>query len=219
MNARRRLRRRALRPQLKVVRGGGSVLDRSVEWSGAGLKASNGVPIGSAGASALSIDGTTAPGQSVAQLGAQLGVQQSISSWLMPDIDDAAIGQSAFGTANAGPDVNARDSASIIRANRRRMVPQLCQSALTCNYGPRTFAYRGCCRASLWLQDAGRGSDRPNPRRARGRSARGRCDQPLRARDPPRRYRRRRQEHHLRLSNGRVGHRLHALIMETRSFR
>jgi hypothetical protein len=57
----------------------------------------------------------------VAQFDAQSGLQQSISSWLMPGIDDAAIGQSPARTANAGPEASARDKARTIRANSRRM--------------------------------------------------------------------------------------------------
>lgn len=114
--------------------------ERSVEWSGAGLRAACCIPMGSAGTAALPIDGMKAPGQSVAQPGAQSGLQQSILSWLMPDIEDVAIGQSDFGTANAGPDDSASDKAITIRASRRRMTLEIWQPSLTCNYGPRTFS-------------------------------------------------------------------------------
>ena len=142
-------RRRALRPQLKVVRGGGSVPDRSVECSGSGVSATSCVLIGSAGIPARPIDGITAPGQSVAQLGAHAGLQQSISSWSKVDEDDAAIGQSAAGIAKAGPEASARDKASTIKTSRRCMAQQLRQPALTCNYGSRTFAYGSDAKRAL----------------------------------------------------------------------
>lgn len=127
------MRRRALRPQLKVVRGGGSTPDRSVERRGAGLRLTSRVPMESAGASALPIEGATAAGQSVAQLGAQAALQQSMSSWSMIDEDDFAIGQSGR-TAKAGPDVTARERASRIKARRRRMALKLGHVTLTDNY-------------------------------------------------------------------------------------
>ena len=123
-----------------MVRGGGSVVDRSIERSGAGVSAASSGASGSAGISALSIFGTIPAGQSVAQLGAQFGLQQSMSSWLMPDDDDPAMVQSIAGTANAGLEASAKDKASTIKAIRRRMTLELRQPALTCNYGPRTFA-------------------------------------------------------------------------------
>lgn len=51
----------------------------------------------------------------------------------MLDEDDVAIGQSALGTAKAGPEASARDKASTIKANSRRMALKICQPALTCN--------------------------------------------------------------------------------------
>ena len=106
---------------MMVVRGGGSAPGTAVAWRGVALRAITPVLIGSAGVSTLSIDGTTAPGQRVAQLGAHAGWQQSIPSWLIVDEDVPAIGQSAAGTAKAGPEASARDKASTIKAIRRRM--------------------------------------------------------------------------------------------------
>ena len=114
------------------------MVDKSVERSGAGSSVVSCSAIGSGGVSALPIVGTTAAGLSVAQLGAQPCLQQSMSSWLMPDEDDP-IAQFTAGTANAGPEAKARDKASTIRAIRRRMAVQLGRPALTCNYGARTF--------------------------------------------------------------------------------
>ena len=99
--------------------------DRSVECSGAGLNAASCVLIGSAGFPAFPIEGSTAAGHSVAQSCEQVGLQQPISSWLMPDDDEAAIGQFAAGTANAGPEASVRDKASTMRAIRRRIALQL----------------------------------------------------------------------------------------------
>ena len=66
--------------------------------------------------------GIIAPGQTAAQSGAQVGLQQSILSWLaIPDMDDVAIGQSGASDANAGPDDAARERASQRKRNTRRI--------------------------------------------------------------------------------------------------
>ena len=104
-----------------VVRGGGSAAPRLAEGgSTASVTANSGL---AAFAGVVDVDkfGTIAPGQTAAQLGAQVGLQQSISSWLaMPD-DEVAIGQSGDGTAKAGPDTVARERASHIKRSRRRI--------------------------------------------------------------------------------------------------
>ncbi len=68
----------------------------------------------------MTIVGSTADGQTAAHSGAQLATQQSISSWLSATAEPA-IGQSGAGMANAGPEVNVRDSASQSKKNNRRM--------------------------------------------------------------------------------------------------
>ncbi len=87
---------------------------------------------------ALSGNGITAPGHAVAQSGAHAAAQQSMSAWSAGICSLAAIGQSARGTANAGPEAIAKDKASTIRANRRRMRCQVMQPALTDNYPYRS---------------------------------------------------------------------------------
>ena len=99
------------------------------------LMATSCLPTGSAGAAARSLDGTTKAGQAVTQFAAQAGLQQSLLSWCIVDEDDdAVIGQSAADMANAGPEAKARERASHIKANRRRMVSQLVRARLTDNY-------------------------------------------------------------------------------------
>ena len=98
--------------------------------------------MGSAGFAAFPTEGATAAGHRVAQSCEQVGLQQPISSWLIPDEEDAAIGQSAAGTANAGPEAIARDKASTMMAIRRRMAVQIRQATLTGNYDAPGFPYR-----------------------------------------------------------------------------
>lgn len=73
-----------------------------------------------AGVAGLSGKGITPLGHTVAHSGAQAAAQQSMS-WCPPCMSLAAIGQSARGTANAGPDETARASANRKKANKRRM--------------------------------------------------------------------------------------------------
>jgi len=68
----------ALRPQMKVVRGGGSAPGGLADSSGPGVQAASGVRAGSAGAASGALGGMAVPGQTAAQLGAQLSAQQSI---------------------------------------------------------------------------------------------------------------------------------------------
>lgn len=111
----------APRPQLMMVRGGGSAAPRMAE---AGPVASVGANSGFAALAGLvntDIFGTIAPGQTAAHSGAQFTLQQPISSWLaMPD-GAVSIGQSGDGTAKAGPDAAARERASQIKRSRRRI--------------------------------------------------------------------------------------------------
>ena len=98
------------------------MLERPVECNGAGFSVTSIVPIGSAEVSARPWFGTTAVGQSVAQLGAQSGLQHPMSSWLIPVEEDAAMGHSTLETAKAGPEARAKEMASTIKAIRRRTV-------------------------------------------------------------------------------------------------
>lgn len=68
----------ALRPQMKVVRGGGSAPGGLADSSGPGVQAASGVRAGSAEAASGALGGIAVPGQTAAQLGAQLSAQQSI---------------------------------------------------------------------------------------------------------------------------------------------
>ncbi|MEO5810109.1 MAG: hypothetical protein ABIR51_08665 [Sphingomicrobium sp.] len=71
---------------------------------------------------AIDLIGIMAPGQTVAQSGEQVGLQQAMWSGLaIPDIDDVAIGQSGASDAKAGPDDAAKESASHNKRNMRRM--------------------------------------------------------------------------------------------------
>lgn len=102
-----------------VVRGGGSVAARLAEGgSVASVSANSGL---AALAGVVDVDnvGTIAPGQTAAQSGAQVGLQQPISSWLAMPNGAVAIGQSGDGTAKAGPDAVARERESQTRSNRR----------------------------------------------------------------------------------------------------
>ena len=113
-------RRRAQRPQLKVVRGGGSAACRSIEASPTIGGSLNGCLVRSLGVVATDLVGIIAAGQTAAQSGEQVGWQQSMSSWLaIPDIDDVAIGQSGASDARAGPDAAARERASQSKRNKR----------------------------------------------------------------------------------------------------
>ena len=118
---------------MKVVLGGGSAPVGLDEDSAREIPAV-GRPEFFAGEAVFPGKVITAPGQTVAQSGAQVTAQQPISSWPGCICPLAAIGQSGFGTANAGPDVIAKDSASTIRTNRRRMVANLRQARLRDNY-------------------------------------------------------------------------------------
>src|SRR5947209_3050918 len=54
--------------------------------------------------------------------------------------------------ANAGPEASARNRASQIKANRRRMAREIGHSRLICNYGARTFVH--CTNRQPALVDA-----------------------------------------------------------------
>ena len=112
----------ALHPQLMVVRGGRSAASRSIEASPTIGGSLNGCLVRTPGVVATDLVGIIAPGQTAAQSGEQVGLQQSISSWLaIPDIDDVAIGQSGASDARAGPDAAARERASQSKRNKRRI--------------------------------------------------------------------------------------------------
>ena len=112
----------APRPQLMMVRGGGSAASRSIEASPTIGGSLNGCLARSPGVVAIDLVGIIAPGQTAAQSGEQVGLQQPISSWLaIPDIDDVAIGQSGASDARAGPDAAARERASQSKRNKRRI--------------------------------------------------------------------------------------------------
>lgn len=111
----------APRPQLMVVRGGGSAAPRLAEGGSAASVSANSGLAALAGVADVDKFGTIAPGRTAAQSGAQVGRQQPISSWLaMPD-GAVAIGQSDDGTAKTGPDAVARERASQIKRSRRRI--------------------------------------------------------------------------------------------------
>lgn len=110
----------ALRTQLKVVRGGGSVLARSAD-----PRASVGLGVSwlEAGIEGVAIPkcGITPGGQTAAHSDAQVTAQQSMSSCWPCICDDADMGQLAAGTADAGPAATDRESAIHSMASRRRM--------------------------------------------------------------------------------------------------
>ena len=100
-----------------VVRGGGSVapgLSEGRKSAGDIVAAS---PVGSELATYESDNGMTAPGQTIAQSGAQLGVQHPIESCSAIPAGEADIEQSDTSAAKAGPDVAARDKASQMSKN------------------------------------------------------------------------------------------------------
>jgi hypothetical protein len=110
-----------LRPQLKVVRGGGSAPLRSAETSEAARDAATCSAIGAAVVVAPTTGSISVAAQTAGQSAAQRSAQQSISSWPAAMCEELAIGHSGEGTANAGPDATARERASQIRAQRRHM--------------------------------------------------------------------------------------------------
>ena len=111
----------APRPQLMMVRGGGSAAPRMAEAGPVASARANSGFAALAGLVNTDIFGTIAPGQTAAHSGAQFTLQQPISWWLaMPD-GAVSIGQSGDGTAKAGPDAAARERASQIKRSRRRI--------------------------------------------------------------------------------------------------
>lgn len=70
----------ALRPQLKMVRGGGSAPLGLTDWSGVTAKGSSWLAIGSAGAAARWMAAITMAGQPVAHAAVQEDLQQSLLS-------------------------------------------------------------------------------------------------------------------------------------------
>ena len=103
------------------VRGGGSAAPGLAEGGPAASARVNSGLARLAGLADTDRFGTIAPGQTAAHSGAQVGLQQPISSWLaMPD-GAVAIGQPGDGTAKAGPDAAAREKTSQIKKSRRRI--------------------------------------------------------------------------------------------------
>lgn len=100
------------RPQLAVVRGGGSVAPGLSEGRASAGCATASRRLCASASAASPRSGTTAAGQATAHSGAHCGAQQSMSWW--PIGPDAAIGQSTAMPAKAGLVALANDNASRI---------------------------------------------------------------------------------------------------------